>query len=106
MNVTYCVVLAFVMADDGVAPSEAAECPSANTAGMRAETFSRKPGCAGAIAFSRPGHLATGDVGDAKLIRKFRRSARGFVLAVKNIGTPQGDHADARPVPAKETRDL
>jgi hypothetical protein len=30
-----------------------------------------QPGCAGAIAFSRSGELATGEFGDAKLIRKF-----------------------------------
>jgi hypothetical protein len=46
-------------------------CPSANAAVMRAEALSRKPGCAGAIAFSRSGDPATGEFGDAKLIRKF-----------------------------------
>jgi hypothetical protein len=43
------------MADDGVAPGEAVECLSANAAVMRAEALSRKPGCAGALAFSRTG---------------------------------------------------
>ncbi|MET4842551.1 hypothetical protein ABIF62_003046 [Bradyrhizobium japonicum] len=38
---------------------------------MRAEALARKPGHAGAIAFSRSGDPATGDFGDAKLIRKF-----------------------------------
>jgi hypothetical protein len=38
---------------------------------MRAEALSRKPGHAGAIAFSRSGDPATGEFGDAKLIRKF-----------------------------------
>ena len=38
---------------------------------MRAEALSRKPGCAGAIAFCRTGDPATGEFGDAKLIRKF-----------------------------------
>ncbi len=38
---------------------------------MRAEALSRKPGCVGAIAFSRSGDPATGEFGDAKLIRKF-----------------------------------
>jgi hypothetical protein len=36
-----------------------------------AEALSRKPGCAGAIALSRSGDPATGEFGDAKLIRKF-----------------------------------
>jgi hypothetical protein len=38
---------------------------------MKAEALSRKPGYAGAIAFSRTGDPATGEFGDAKLIRKF-----------------------------------
>jgi hypothetical protein len=71
MDVTYYVALTFVDADDGVAAGEAVECPSANAAVMRAEALSRKPGCAGAIAFSRSGDPATGEFGDAKLIRKF-----------------------------------
>jgi hypothetical protein len=54
-EVTYYVALPFVMADDGVAPGEAVECLSANAAVMRAEALSRKPGCAGALAFSRTG---------------------------------------------------
>jgi hypothetical protein len=44
---------------------------SANAAVMRAEALSRKPGCAGAVAFSRSGDPATGEFGDAKLLRKF-----------------------------------
>ena len=71
MDVTYYVALPFVMADDGLAPGEAVECTSANAAVMRAEALSRKPGCAGALAFSRIGDPATGEFGDATLIRKF-----------------------------------
>lgn len=70
-DVTYYVALPFVFSDDGLAAGEAAECLSANAAVMRAEGLSRKPGCAGALAFSRTGDPATGDFGDAKLIRKF-----------------------------------
>ena len=58
-------------ADDGVAAGEAVECLSANAAVMRAEALSRKPGCAGAVAFSRSGDPATGEFGDATVIRKF-----------------------------------
>jgi hypothetical protein len=71
MDVTYYVALPFVLADDGLAPGEAVECPSANSAVMRAEALSLKPGCAGALAFSRTGDPATGEFGDAKLIRRF-----------------------------------
>ena len=39
---------------------------------MKAEALSRKAGYVGAPAFSRTGDPATGDFGEAKLIRKFR----------------------------------
>ena len=71
MDVTYYVALPFVLADDGVAAGEAVECLSANAAVMRAEALSRKPDCAGAVAFSRSGDPATGEFGDATVIRKF-----------------------------------
>jgi hypothetical protein len=64
MDVTYYVALPFVVADDGVAAGEAVECLSANAAVMRAEALSRKPGCAGAIAFCRTGDPATGEFSD------------------------------------------
>jgi hypothetical protein len=70
-EITYYVALSFVLADDGFAPGEAVECPNPNAAMMKAEALARKPGVVGAIAFSRRGDLATGDFGDAKLIRKF-----------------------------------
>lgn len=70
MDVTYYVAMPFVMADDGLA-GEAVECLSANAAVMRGEALSRKPGCVGAVAFSRTGDPATGEFGDAELIRKF-----------------------------------
>jgi hypothetical protein len=38
---------------------------------MRAETLSQKPGYVGAVAFSGTGDPATGDFGDATVIRKF-----------------------------------
>jgi len=58
-------------ADDGVAAGEAVECFNPNAAVMRAEALSRKPGHVGAVAFSRTGDPATGDFGDATVIRKF-----------------------------------
>ena len=60
-EVTYYVALPFVIADDGVAPGEAMECLSANASVMRAEALSRKPRCAGAVAFSRTGDPSSGD---------------------------------------------
>ncbi|MGY8635312.1 hypothetical protein RAD15_22805 [Bradyrhizobium sp. 14AA] len=70
-DVTYFVALPFVFSDDGVAAGEATECLSANAAVMRAEALSRKPGHAGAVAFSQTGDPSSGDFSDAKLIRKF-----------------------------------
>lgn len=71
MDVTYYVALPFVAADDGVAAGEAVECFNPNAAVMKAEALSRKPGIVGAVAFSRSGDPATGDFGDATVIRKF-----------------------------------
>jgi hypothetical protein len=62
---------ALLAADDGVAAGEAVECFNPNAAVMRAEARSRKPGHVGAVAFSRTGDPATGDFGDATVIRKF-----------------------------------
>lgn len=42
-----------------------------SNASTRAETFSGKEGYVGAIAFRRTGYLATGDFGDAEVIRTF-----------------------------------
>ena len=70
-EVTYYVALPFVAADDGIAPGEAIECFNPNAAVMRAEALSRKPGHVGALAFSRTGDPATGDFGEAKVLRKF-----------------------------------
>jgi hypothetical protein len=70
-EVTYYVALPFVAADDGITPGEAVECFSPVAAVMRAEALSRKPGHVGAVAFSRNGDPATGEFGDAALIRKF-----------------------------------
>jgi hypothetical protein len=70
-EVTYYVALPFVVADDGVAPGEPVECFNPNAAVMRAEALSRKEGHIGAIAFSRTGDPATGNFGDATVIRKF-----------------------------------
>ena len=47
------------------------ECFDPNAATMRAEALSRKDGHVGAVAFSRTGDPATGDLSDAKGIRKF-----------------------------------
>jgi hypothetical protein len=58
-EMTYYVALPFVFSDGGIAAGEAAECLSANAAVMRPEALSRKPGCAGAVAFNRTGDPAT-----------------------------------------------
>ena len=70
-EVTYYVALPFVSAEDGMAPAEAVECFNPNAAVMKAEALSRRPGYVRAIAFSRTGDPATGNFGDATVIRKF-----------------------------------
>ena len=70
-EVTYYVALPFVAAVDGIAAGEAVECFNLNAAVMKAEALSRTPGVVGAVAFSRSGDPATGDFGDATVIRKF-----------------------------------
>jgi hypothetical protein len=70
-EVTYFVALPFVAADDGIAAGEPTECLNPVAVVMRAEALSRKPEHVGAVAFSRTGDPATGDFGDAKVIKKF-----------------------------------
>ena len=70
-EVTYYVALPFVASDGGIVPVEAVQCYSAIAAVMKAEALSRRPGYVGAIAFSRTGDSATGNFGDATVIRKF-----------------------------------
>jgi hypothetical protein len=70
-EVTYFVALPFVAADDGIAAGEPTECFNPVAVVMRAVALSRKPGHVGAVAFCRTGDPATGDFGDAKVIKKF-----------------------------------
>ena len=70
-DVTYFVALPFVAAADGIAAGEPTECFNPVAVVMRAEALSRKPGHVGAVAFSRTGDPATGEFGDAKVIKKF-----------------------------------
>lgn len=70
-EVTYFVALPFVDADDGIAAGEPTECFNPTAVMMRAEALSRKAGHVGAVAFSRTGNPATGDFGDAQVIKKF-----------------------------------
>lgn len=70
-EVTYFVALPFIAADGGIAAGEPTECLNPVAVVMRAEALSRMPGHVGAVAFSRTGDPATGDFGDAKVIKKF-----------------------------------
>jgi hypothetical protein len=70
-EVTYFVALPFVAADDGIAAGEPTECFNPTAVVMRAEALSRKPGNVGAVAFSRTGNPATGEFGNAIVIKRF-----------------------------------
>jgi hypothetical protein len=77
-EVTYYVALPFVPSDDGIAPGEAIESFKPNSAVMKAEALSRKPGHVGAVAFSRSGGLQRRQADP-----EVRRRARGPVGAVR-----------------------
>jgi hypothetical protein len=71
-EVTYYVALPFVAADDGIAAGEPTECFNPVAVVMRAEALSRKEGHVGAVGRLQPHWCpATGDFGDAKVIKKF-----------------------------------
>jgi hypothetical protein len=70
-EVTYYVALPFVAADDGIVAGEAQECFNPNAAVMKAEALSRKPASSAPSPSAAAGTPATGDFGDAAVIRKF-----------------------------------
>jgi hypothetical protein len=102
-EVTYYVALPFVASDDGAAPGEAAECPSANAAVMHAEALSRKPGHTGALAFSRTGDPSTGDFGESVSSATFRMTRANCESWETRL--VRRDHADARGYPRPGARD-
>ena len=71
-DITYYVAVPFIAADDGIAAGEPTECLNLLAVVARAEALSRKQGNVGAVAFSRTGDPATGDFGDAKVLKRFR----------------------------------
>ena len=70
-DVTYYVALPFIATDDGIQAGEPTQCLNLLAVVTRAEALSRKHGNVGAVAFSRTGDPATGDFGDAKVLKKF-----------------------------------
>ena len=71
MSVTYYVALPFVRTEEGVAPGEAQETPNERAAIRRAETLSRDPANAGAVAFKRSGDPNIGNFADATILKTF-----------------------------------
>jgi hypothetical protein len=71
MSVTYYVALPFVRTDEGIAPGQAQEMPNEPAAVRRAESMSREPANAGAVAFKRTGDPNLGNFGDATVLRTF-----------------------------------
>ena len=68
--VTYYVALPFVWSEDGnLVAGEAQERQTSTAAVRAAQTLAAT--LAGAVAFSRTGDPATGDFGDAEIIRSF-----------------------------------
>jgi hypothetical protein len=71
MAVTYYVALPFVKTEEGVAPGQAQELPNEPAAIRRAESMSRDPANAGALAFKRSGDPNMGNFGDATILKTF-----------------------------------
>jgi hypothetical protein len=71
MPVTYYVALPFVRTEEGVVPGQAQEMPNEPAAIRRAESMSRDPANAGALAFKRSGDPNLGQYGDATVLRSF-----------------------------------
>lgn len=70
-DVIYYVALPFTAAYDGVAPGETTECQSAHAAIRKVEQLSHAPANVGAVAFSRTGDLAMGELSDAVVLKAF-----------------------------------
>ena len=70
-QITYYVALPFVATEHGIAAGEPTECLNPLAVVLTAEALSRKQGSVGAVAFSRTGDPATGDFGDAKVLKRF-----------------------------------
>jgi hypothetical protein len=71
MTVTFYVALPFLRTEEGVAPGQAQEMPSERAALLRAESMSRDPANAGALAFKRSGDPNIGDFSDATILKAF-----------------------------------
>jgi hypothetical protein len=71
MAVTYYVALPFLRTEDGVTPGEAQEMPNEGAAIRRAESMSRDPANAGALAFRRSGDPNMGNFGEATILKTF-----------------------------------
>ena len=71
MTVTYYVALPFLRTEDGVVPGEAQEMPNEGAAIRRAESMSRAPTNAGALAFKRSGDPNIGTFNDATILKSF-----------------------------------
>jgi hypothetical protein len=69
MAVTYYVALPFVRTEEGVARGEAQEMPNEGAAIRRAESMSRSPTNAGALAFKRSGDPNLGNFNDATILK-------------------------------------
>jgi hypothetical protein len=70
-GITYFVALPFDVADGSFVVGEPIECLGPAAAIERAQGLWKVLGHTGAVAFSRTGDPATGDFGDATVLRRF-----------------------------------
>ena len=78
MAVTYYVALPFARTEEGVAPGQAQEMPNEPAAIRRAESMSRDPANAGALAFKRSGDPNMGNFGEATILKTFGEVAENL----------------------------
>ena len=71
MAIIYYVALPFLRTEDGVAPGQAEEMPNERAAIRQAESMSRDPANAGALAFKRSGDPNMGNFVDATILKSF-----------------------------------
>ncbi|MGD9766603.1 MAG: hypothetical protein AB7U62_03085 [Pseudolabrys sp.] len=73
MSVTYYVALPFTDGEDGLAPGQAEECPTANAATWKASAMSRDSKYVGALAFKRNGDPNLGEFSAAEVLKTYGR---------------------------------
>jgi hypothetical protein len=87
MTVTYSVALPFVRTEEGVAPGQVQEMSNETATIRRAESISRDPANAGALAFKRSGDPNMGNATILKSLVKYQRIWTNYEYSRGTSGT-------------------